>query len=131
MRQLAQQGQNSVLTLFTQEGPNARFQHYEDQIHALKDEIDKRDALIADKDSLLEIRETERRFNDIGDAPHNSLNTPAIHSENVTFRPHSRNQSQQRHQCSAESVASNPYNTFYAFTIFTFIPFSNWPHQSR
>src|ERR1700733_11764051 len=75
MRQLAQQGQNSALTLFTQEVPNARFQHYEDQIHALTDEIDKRDALIADKDSLLETQETERRFNDIGDAPHNSLNT--------------------------------------------------------
>jgi len=90
MRQLAQQGQNSALTLFTQEVPNARFQHHEDQIHALNDEIDKRDALIADKDSLLETRETERRFNDIGDAPRNSLNTPAIDSENVTLRPHNR-----------------------------------------
>jgi hypothetical protein len=62
MIQLAQQGQNSVLALFTQGVSDARLQLYEDQIQALKDEIDKRDAVIAEKDNLLRIRETEGKF---------------------------------------------------------------------
>lgn len=60
MIQLAEQGQNSALTLFTQDAPNIRLQ-YEEKIQALREEIDKRDDAIAEKDNLLKIRETERK----------------------------------------------------------------------
>jgi hypothetical protein len=61
MNQLAQQGQSPVLTLLTQETSSARFQQYENQIHALEGEIDKRDAVIAETHKLLTSREQERK----------------------------------------------------------------------
>lgn len=59
INELAQGGQSPVLALLTQEPSNARFQQYENQIRALEGEIDKRKAIIAEKDALLTSREEE------------------------------------------------------------------------